>query len=199
MSNFHSFEKKLFTFGENLILTIISSDSVLRPDKNLVCVWKVVQGCWQGEVSYPVNWEWHLRASEEATKIKDYVKEGMQKKSTKACKSILGHSNKNLNGLSNILGNVDQMFFQDFVLNTLMLGVKSPKLCLKFWIHMCILGHFEQYALTVALSEHFTIGYWEHQLSTTVSSKNKLASLGATLVRNSAHWLNDLLTDRGKV
>ena len=33
------------------------------------------------------------------------------KKSTKACKSILGHSNKNLYGLSNILGNVDQMFF----------------------------------------------------------------------------------------
>ena len=28
---------------------------------------------------------------------------------------------------------------------------------------------------------------------------NKLASLGATLVRNSAHLITDLITDRGKV
>ena len=32
-----------------------------------------------------------------------------------------------------------------------------------------------------------------------VSILNKLASLGATLVRNSAHLITDLITDRGKV
>ena len=64
----------LFTFGENLIFAIISPAFVFRSDTNRVCVWKVVQGCRQGEVSYPSNLEKHLFASKEALKIKDYVK-----------------------------------------------------------------------------------------------------------------------------